>query len=132
MKVLRSLPARLMVVLLTAALLMPIAPSMAIAKTRKPTIKAWMLDAHPAQYTNATVYARIKDKNGKPAKSVKVTFTWVYKTVTHKVTARTDKSGVAHSTRYISGATVGRKVIIKVRATVNGRTLNTSTYFVPK
>jgi len=132
MKVLRSLPARLMVVLLTAALMMPVAPSMALAKTKKPTVKAWMLDKRPAQYTDATVYARFKDKKGKPAKNVKVTFTWVYKTASHKVTARTNKYGVAQSTRWISGATIGRKVVIKVRAKVGGRTLNTSTYFIPK
>jgi len=132
MKVLRTLPFRLAAVLLTACLLVPFAPTLAVAKSTVPHLKAWVSNKTPAQYTNVTVYAKATDKSGKPVAGVKVTFTWKFKTTSHKVTARTNKSGVASSTRWISGASKGHRVTITVKATVKGKALSATTYFVPR
>jgi hypothetical protein len=94
-------------------------------------IAASVSDANPGQYTSVTVYGRALDQFGQPIAGVSVSFTWNYKTVYHTETDTTGSDGVASSTRWISGATVGYYVEIDVSASWNGKTVSSTTGFTP-
>jgi len=113
----------LVVVVLVAA---PVASA-----SRTLHVSASISTHHPKQYTDVSAYLKAKDQHGTPIKGVKCHFVWYYKTTTPSETHYTGASGRATCTRYISSATVGYKVIIKIKATWEGQTKTASTWFIP-
>jgi hypothetical protein len=105
--------------------------SVTVPKQKTASVSAWVDDASPDRYSDVTAYAKVKDPYGKVIPNAKVTFTWYYKTVTQSETWYTNSSGVAECTRFISGASSGRRVKIEVKASSGGGTASTSTGFTP-
>ena len=126
----RSLRRAALAVLLVALMLAVLAP--AAQATRTLRVSASISNYHPKQYTSVTSYCQAKDQNGKAIKGVKCVFTWHYKTISHAVTGKTNATGTASSTRYISSATIGYKVVISIHCTWSGQSKNCSTWFIPK
>jgi hypothetical protein len=80
-------------------------------------------NAHPAQYSNVTVYGRLVI-GGAPVQAQVMTSTWHYKSTTSYCSGVTDAAGLANCERFISRATVGYEVMIDV--TLNGYSVTTS------
>lgn len=119
-------------VLLASLLALVLAVGTTASAGRTLKVSASISNHHPKQYTKVTVYCKAKDQNGKPISGVKCTFTWHYKTTTPVTHATTNSKGVAHSTRFISRATKGYKVVVSIRATWKGQAKKCSTWFIPK
>jgi hypothetical protein len=85
----------------------------------------------PAQDSPETVSARLV-VDGQPIANVPMTAIWHYKTSTPSCVGMTNANGVASCTRYIGGATRGRRVKISVRFSWNGQTYTGETSFWPR
>ena len=116
--------------LLVALMLTVLAPVAQASRTLK--VSASISKHYPAQYTDVTAYCHAKDQSGKPIKGVRCVFTWHYKTISHAVSGKTNSKGSASSTRYISAATIGYKVVITIHCTWSGQSKNCSTWFIPE
>jgi hypothetical protein len=83
-----------------------------------------MSNSHPAQYTTTDVRVRT-------AARAYVTTVAHYKTVNRTYHRHANASGRATVPYYISGATAGRKVVVKVYVSRPGRKGHCSTSFTP-
>lgn len=126
----RTLRRATLVALLAVVLVLGTASSAFAARTLH--VSASISNHHPNQYTTVTAHCKAKDQNGKAIKGVKCVFTWHYKTVSHSITRYTNSAGRATNARYISGATVGFKVWIRIRCTWKGQVKKCSTWFIPQ
>ena len=95
------------------------------------SLSAWVSDSTPAQYSDVSAYAKAKDQLGRGISGVKVVFTWHYKTISHSITRSTNANGLATDTRYISGASLGYRVVITVTGSYKGVPRSASTGFTP-
>jgi hypothetical protein len=111
--------------ILAAVLLAPGPASAAPASTaaRLPC-HASMSNSHPADYT--TTYVRVST-----VRYAKVTTVAHYKTVNRKHTGTANSKGNASIRYYISGATPGYRVVVKVSAVSGKRSGSCSTSFIP-
>lgn len=116
-------------ILFVALMLAVLAPAAQASRTLR--VSASISNHHPRQYTTVTARCRAHDQNGRAIKGVRCVFTWHYKTISHAIVRRTNSRGRCSSTRYISGATIGYKVVIRIHCTWRGQTKNCSTWFIP-
>jgi hypothetical protein len=92
------------------------------------TIRAYVSNPNPVQFSNVTVYGELIVK-GLGASGATMDTTWHYKTTTVGCSGTAGADGVASCTRNISGASHGYMVVIDVVMTYNGQTYTTSTSF---
>jgi transketolase N-terminal domain/subunit len=109
---------------LTAAVFIPGAASAAAPAVTSLPCHASMSNNHPKDYTKTYVDVTT-------VAYAKVITVAHYKTVDRKHTGTANSKGKASIAYYISGATPGYKVIVKVTVSSGSRTGSCSTWFIP-
>ena len=88
---------------------------------------------YPCQNTSVTYSAKIINSSSDPVSDAKVTFKVYYKTKTTSYSAGYSNSSGKVSKKFKIGmATANYKVVVKSKASKNGSTATSSTWFKPK
>jgi hypothetical protein len=123
---------RYAIILMTAAVVLLGVTAVPAQATRLLRVSASVSTHYPEQYATVTAKAKARDQYGKAISGAKCVFMWYYKTTTPVVTKYTSSTGIASCPRFISRATVGYKVVIRIRCTWKGQVKSCSTWFIPQ
>ncbi len=97
-----------------------------------PLITCWVSDATPYQYSDVTVFGKLRQANCLGVAGAAMNTAWRYKTVTSYCDGVSGSDGVASCIRGISRATVDYTVNIDVTLTHGGQGYQCQTSFTPQ